>query len=253
VLFLGDSSLGNAIDVSLCEQEYGIHCTSLALTGVFGYAGSLGMLERALEKSRPKVVVLMQTLNMMARPVSDKAYGLVSPLPLAVLSLPFEDACAALWNFDFIVSAVKVGFVPDKPSSALVGRDYIPQGDRLFAGDAQLPQVPEWGVAEVNIEKIKYLQKIVQLCESNSIPLVYAHGPLAEHQFHASRSFQKAAEMEIKKTGITILADTPFVMPLNEVGDSDDHVAPALRAVYTRRYLDKLLKCFADMGLAIKP
>lgn len=250
LLFVGDSSLGNAIDVSLCQKENGVLCTSLALTGVFGYAGSLGMIERMLERTRPKAVVLMQTLNMMARPVMDKAYGLISPHRLSVFTLPFEDACATLWNFDFIYSAATARFVPERPSAGLVARDYMPQRKSISLSP-EPQRVYGWQASRVNNKKVKYLKKIVELCEKRDIPLIYVHGPLTNPHYKASRDFQQHADTVIASTGVSLLAGTPMIIPWSEAGDSNDHVAPDYRQKFTRLYLAKILKYLSEKNVEL--
>ena len=40
----------------------------------------------------------------------------------------------------------------------------------------------------------------------------------------------------VRQSGVTMVNDWPMVMPVDDVGDSADHVKPALKAAYTRRY-----------------
>ena len=72
-LFIGDSSLGNAISVDHWQKITGHQATNLALTGVMGYAGSLVMLENALKYAPVKNVIIMQTPDMMTRSVAHNA------------------------------------------------------------------------------------------------------------------------------------------------------------------------------------
>jgi hypothetical protein len=80
-LFLGDSSLGNAISAARWAELSGHSAANLALTGVYGYAGSYNFLRRALQRGRPDNVVIMHTADMPTRAVWDRAYELTKPEP----------------------------------------------------------------------------------------------------------------------------------------------------------------------------
>ena len=67
VIFVGDSSLGNALDAKLWTSLSGRSATNLALSGSYGYAGSLVMIESVVKRHRPTDVIIMQTAEMMMR------------------------------------------------------------------------------------------------------------------------------------------------------------------------------------------
>lgn len=239
LLFIGDSSLGNAIDVRLCTSEYNITCTSLALTGAFGYGGSLGMLERALNRTTPKAVIVFQTLDMMSRGVSSKAYSLISPKKSKVLFSNFEDTASTLWNFNYVKVAFKKGLKGAVPPTDMVARDYIVQLNNLSLKPE--PVVPEWKKT-ASPKKIKYLKEIVTLCKEENIPLLYVYGPLAAPSYRGAHKFKSESDALIAATGITMAKGTPFIIPWKEVGDSSDHVNPVFRKKFTRMYLNKILE-----------
>lgn len=75
-LFIGDSSLESVIDDKLFSILSQSKTSNMALVGVFGYAGSYNMLKKALSNPNNKIknVIIVQTLDMMTRPVSYKGY-----------------------------------------------------------------------------------------------------------------------------------------------------------------------------------
>src|SRR5262249_7256386 len=71
VVFVGDSSLGNAIDAQEWERLGGGPAVNLGLTADLGYEATYNMMKRALAGwgGSPRVVI-MQTAEMMRRPIS---------------------------------------------------------------------------------------------------------------------------------------------------------------------------------------
>jgi len=75
-LFIGDSSLESVIDDKLFSMLSQSKTSNMALVGIFGYAGSYNMLKKVLSNPNNKIknVIIVQTLDMMTRPVSYKGY-----------------------------------------------------------------------------------------------------------------------------------------------------------------------------------
>src|SRR5687767_8650401 len=57
-IFVGDSTLGHAIDAELWSALSGRRAVNLALTGVYGYEGGYNFIERSLRNLRPRNVIL---------------------------------------------------------------------------------------------------------------------------------------------------------------------------------------------------
>src|SRR5688572_25430320 len=72
-IFVGDSTLGHAIDAELWSALSGRRSVNLALTGVYGYEGGFNFIRRSLRTLRPRNVILMYAPDMMARPVVEGA------------------------------------------------------------------------------------------------------------------------------------------------------------------------------------
>ena len=74
-IFIGDSSLGNAIDSDFYSNATSNKSINLALTGAYGYAGSYNILKKSIQyHPEIKNVVLMQSLDTLCRSTSYKGY-----------------------------------------------------------------------------------------------------------------------------------------------------------------------------------
>jgi hypothetical protein len=67
VVLVGDSSVGNAVDARAWSSTLGKPVLSLALSGDYGYRGTLNMLRRALRGRQPQVAIVFQTLDIATR------------------------------------------------------------------------------------------------------------------------------------------------------------------------------------------
>lgn len=237
ILLLGDSSLGNAISADHWQEALGRPVTSLALTGVYGYAGSFNVLRRVLRRGAPELVVLMNTGPIMMKKVSH--HGL---LYSAETIADFRDApglfiFTALVNLDlpwqFVITAV-FGRPPAPPGMA--EWDYVPQGPPISVA-RDLAAFP---VDKINHEKTFYLKKIAALCRDNGIRCVFMHGPYVEPTCSQSRPYFEETGRIIASTGIEVVDTTPVCIAKADIGDSRDHVGKPHRVRYSQTYLDRL-------------
>ena len=74
-VFIGDSSLGNAIDVETWEDLGNGKAHNLALMGHFGYAGMYHMTTRALNRLEPKNVVIMHNILLPTYGLNYEVFG----------------------------------------------------------------------------------------------------------------------------------------------------------------------------------
>lgn len=231
-IFVGDSSLGNAIDAAVWQQLSGRSASNLALTGFYGYGGSYNMIQRSLANGRPRNVIVMQTVDMLSRPLSERAYDLTRD-PAQVGLLPrLRLAVSQSVNFDELGESV--GWLrAGRPNvrSPLDG-DYIKQGPALVPP----AQVVGFSVRTIQPAKRKYLNEIAGLCSREGLNCLYVHGPLASPWCEHSRDYMQAVARLINQPGLRLVSPDAFCMPAGEIGDSTDHVAPAHKAAYTRRY-----------------
>ena len=238
VLLLGDSSLGNGIDARLWSATEHSTVVSAALTGVYGYAGSLQMLRRATENRGVRVALIVQTPDMMTRPISHEG-ALFSAVDLKVLLeippmalLPFLLSMDVLKNLQDRVRRPR----DLKIFEELAARDYIPQGTPLTLKDEPAP----WKALLSETGKTYYLRKIVAYCRSAGIRCFYAHGPIANGLCSDAAGYYTSVAKLIAATGIELLSVTPPCLPLSDLGDSVDHAALDLRPKLTEHYRNML-------------
>lgn len=234
-LFIGDSSLGNAIDAELFEELSGKGTLNVALTGLYGYAGSYNMLKRTYsEHPEIKNVIIMQALDMQTRKLSMAGYlrtiGSVSDF----WELNIVDKKESILEVVPYLKSVSVVGIPKKN---ILANDYIKQKSQPEKSQFQIDISSD----EIKNDKNKFLQKIVDYCSKNNLNLIYAHGPIYEKTLLTSEAYVKAANKRIEETGVLLLQSTPLSISEDEIGDTSDHVHPDYRSKYTRKYYELIL------------
>lgn len=241
-LFIGDSSLGNSVDAGLWSSLSGEPTLNLALTGAFGYEGSYWMLRRALSAGmRPKIVYLMQTPDMMTRsPVEDDLLAEISeakgPAALAAwwrkrMNLQELDSA-----FSYVLRSVRARKKTRQDYNIV--DDYMQQGGRIAPGEID----PSIDVDAILPEKSEYLKKFAGLCRSNRIECLYIHGPIAEKTCENSAAYFTSVEDIVEKAGLPLLSRQPMCIPMSDLGDAVDHVAPSRKDAFTSALFDLVKK-----------
>lgn len=239
VLFIGDSSLGNAVDQAEYTRLSGKKTLNVALTGNFGYAGSYNMLKTA-HRRHPDLrhVFLMQTLDMQTRETAYDGYVRTARHPFDFLELSWRDKRIFVERFRKYVAGIQ-----RKKDSVwgLVHSDYIKQGEKK-----DFTETAETFLCEkINPEKNLFLQKIVEYCAAEKLQLIYLHGPLLTDIARRSAAYKTCAEEKISATGIRL--DTTLIRLTNaRTGDSEDHVLPELKQDFTEKYYRLTERYLAD-------
>lgn len=238
IVFVGDSSLGNAIDADLFGRLAGAHTLNLALSGTYGVGASYNMIRRSFERHHPQLVVVMQSLKTMKRPEAAAGYFFttdhpqwsdLSPVELAKVYLSFRAASET-------VSEIRRNGLT-RMATAMVG-DYVPQQmrstDRLtpMAEVADEPLLP----GMISREQLRFLRRIGAFCKAERIACLYASGPIYDGYCVQSAAYQAALAEAVREAGLTMVEGTPLCMPIDQVGDAVDHVKPEFKDEYTRRY-----------------
>lgn len=242
VVLLGDSSLGNAIDAQLFSDTTGRETVSLALNGLYGYAGSYNMLRRALAVfPNLEHAVVINTPDMMSRPPSQRGWLLTLESPQALLDVGWQGTSAALAELLRMAAEKEtMAYLPKRIAgqtldpSTVLENDYIRQGERK-----RPPQVEDWTQRTVHPGKANHLRALVTLAAQNGVHVTYAHGPLWAEQLAASTDYLDAAEREIQDTGVTLVSWRPSI-ETQDLGNTTDHVAPAHKEAMTLQYASHL-------------
>jgi hypothetical protein len=240
-VFVGDSSLGNAIDANVFGELAHAPAINLALTGSYGYAGSYNMLRRVLRRFTPHNVVIMHTADMMQRESDDLAYLMSADdtgfsLP-TWSSLPF----LATAGLEYLRLIYNVNVLKSNVSYALSATP--PDNDWRYDYIAQRPQltvtaklVAEQSLAPgTNPDKPRFLRAIAELCRSERLNCVYVYGPLLQDICAASGYYLAQAAQAVLASGLRV-AGKQACLPAAMIGDTIDHVGPKFKADSTRFY-----------------
>lgn len=243
IAFVGDSSLGNAINASLLSSLSGYNAVNLALTGSYGSGGAYNMAYKVLQHHRPRLIVIMQSIDVMRRKdafpgfyFSAEPSQLLTTSPIRILELYFSLKTARRVVEQFWKNGLA------KPSQ-LFENDYIAQTS-AFSPAAELgmnPLLPNM----VTQAQFDYVGQIAQLCRHHGTECVYAYGPIYDGYCSQAADYVAKVESGVRATGLPIVAGTPLCIPEDELGDTVDHVRPDLKDTYTRRYFE-LLRPYID-------
>lgn len=242
IIFVGDSSLGSAINVPLFSGLSGSPSASLALSGTYGLGASFNMIRRAAARHDVRTAVVMQSLNTMTRPdviagyfftTADLKLTELSPIEIAKLYLNYETVSETFQEVR------KRGFMREAPK---MEGGYIAQRPRTShdrTPDEELERKPLLP-GMVSPAAVEFIVRMVDYCEQNGIRCVYAHGPIYDGYCKASAPYLETLNEAITSAGMEVVEGTPPCVPYDEVGDEVDHVAPIMRDTYTRWYYERL-------------
>ena len=241
IVFVGDSSLGNAINSGEFGALAKLPATNLALTGQFGFAGSYNMVKRAVASTRVNTVVIMQTPDMMTRSQSMEGYlytmsgaADLSELSADELLLLGRTAAQLFWSRDNLMSTIQ-GLLGYSVRLRLVN-DYPAQAPRKTAIDADRRPL---SLQPSSTENIRFLKHLKSFCLRHGINAVYAHGPILDLKLSASGEYIEATNKLIENAGFGKPVG-PLAITAKEMGDSVDHVAPEFKRQFTAKYFEVL-------------
>jgi hypothetical protein len=141
------------------------------------------------------------------------------------------------------------GLTPAGRDGQKLADDYVPQqADPALARANVLRDARLLAPAMVEPAKAAFLREIGALCARERIVCVYAHGPYVEPQCSAIGPYLDRVDALIRGSGLIVVPGTPVCMPLDEAGDSADHVAPALRPRYDERYRSLIEAAASSQG-----
>lgn len=249
ILLVGDSSLGNGIDARDWSRRLGLSVVSLPLVGTYGFEGTLNMLRRTLRQTRPRVVVVMQTLDMMRRRPSwpgalytAQTLGDLAEVPPAVM-------LSSLATWDITAGMLQAAAKGESVDPAIVQLDYVPQDPARFGGPLY-PRTYEPGA--VRKDSAASLRRIGDFCRDQGLTCLYASGPYLNPQCEASRGYAQAIADAARQDGLIPVEGTPVCLPRADVGDSEDHVIPARRPYYSEIYRALILAAIERTNVGIR-
>ena len=254
VAFIGDSSLGNAIDAALFSDLAGAPAANLALSGSYGLGGSYNMIRHTLTQHPLRVAIVMQALKTFVRRDAESGYfftgdgldqNLLSPIDVADLYLNFRTVK------EIVQQIRRKGLASE---TAEIVDDYYPQlpmSGRLPA--AEEAERDPLHPAMVSDAQIAFIRRIAVICRANGLTCLYAHGPIYEAYCRSAQPYIARLNGAIESAGLTVVAGTPICMPLDQLGNTVDHVAPVFKDAYTRRYFALLAPYLGRLRAAAQP
>jgi hypothetical protein len=231
-LFIGDSSLGNAIDsneFSILSSQSTVNC---ALTGLYGYAGSYNIL-KTVHQFHPELknVIIMQALDMQTRKVSMEGYVRTINSISDFTELEIEDKIDFLNKYMSYVRSLPFKFKVNQES--IISKDYIKQVGNFNPNRVQHP----YSKSDINPNKNKFLTKLKDYCSKHKLNLIYVHGPIFEDKLELSKEYIDSTNKLISSSGIKLI-DSVIPIKRSQLGNTIDHINPKYKKDFTRAYFE---------------
>lgn len=238
LLLVGDSTLANAVDARAWSEATGLEVVSAALTGDYGYEGSLNMVRRALRREqRPSAVLVMQAFDMPTRRISYEGLLYTAERAADLAGAEPWELLQPLANLDLVLGMLQ----PARARAAfreIAHYEYPRQRPRPEDGGPPIRRTKVLTADMIRPAKARFLRKLGQLCDSAGIRCIYAQGPYPVKECAASAGYAAAARRFIAEAGIAVVPGTPVCLPPQDIGDAEDHVRPERRPYYSAVYLD---------------
>lgn len=236
-VFLGDSSLGNSINSEYFKTLSGLKSINLALTGMYGYAGSYNLLKAVTKKRKIKNVILMNTIDMMNRKTAYDGYIYTMETVDDLIELPFNKKMVVLRTLiqiflskDNISNFIEYYIMGNKHRNT-IDNDYIKQNTSLKISHFKPIKITN----NITADKLFFLKKIKDFCDDNTINLIYVHGPIYKTVGENSKSYINYINRMIIDENIRLKKNVLYISDM-EVGDSIDHVKSFYKNQFTKQY-----------------
>jgi hypothetical protein len=256
IAFVGDSSLGNAIDETRVGEAFGSQAVNLGLTGSFGVEGSLNMLRRTKARwpDTLKTVVIMQTVDMFTRAVTPEGYMRTlcdDCVPVGTIlrdddatgdgRLMAEYAVNRVFHYQYITRVMKrlMGHKNLRVQPFDPAHDYIQQGENAFVKRKGKP-LTGINPSQLNLEKFAYLKQIDTECKNLQLNCVFAYGPVYQEVADLSADYMAEMTKRIQSNWSFAGPVPSYLLQKEQVGDSLDHAATSAKADVTDYYIDQL-------------
>jgi hypothetical protein len=232
-IFLGDSTLGNAIDSKLWEDLTGKSSANLALTGSVSFEGSLALLEKS-KMDKLKNVYIFTGTDIWMRPVS-QGYDDVNKFDKKKENLYFLITKNLNQNDFKRILRELFNVHKNHEFYPKIVNDYIKQNNKTDIKKLKF----NFDEKKINEQKIFYLKKINKFCVENKIKCIHLHGPIINSfcEKFEYRNYISRVNKILKDNDIIFSPDV-ICINSNEVGDGEDHVGPEYKKKYTIKYLD---------------
>jgi hypothetical protein len=245
ILFLGDSSLGNAVDAELFSKISNKKSVNLALSGSYGFAAPLNLIRRAIEKTNVKTVVLFYHDGIMTTgPAYMQYLQSVYSYKNDYSEYSIREIARLLFNPQILSSIVEwwwLNLTGELERQIVFSDDFVVQENNMDAEATFKKYINKpIAVEDFKPEKLFYYKRIAQLCKSHNLQCVYIHGPIIGPRCKNSLPFFAHESSMLKADGgITVISEL-ICMKKSDLGDTIAHVNPRVKGKFTRLYYEKL-------------
>jgi hypothetical protein len=247
-VLVGDSALGNAIDIRTFNQKTHLQSINLALTGSFGYGGGLALLRSLAERqTRMRNIVLFYSVDAMALGPLPEGYFFTTPAP--DMSLPWRERFQLLRTYasrlldgraasDFLIRTMTGKLAGLSLPASVVEDDYVISRSVIALDNTKSYRIPR----QIVPASIVFLEQVARLCRDKGWNCVYVNGPVLSNSVSASPwsdDYFANVKRAIEHIGIKV-AGGPLLMAEQDRGDTVFHVRYDQRENFTSRYADLL-------------
>ena len=245
-LFLGDSSLGRMMDTETWGRITNERSLQLALTGGEGFAGDLGMLQRALSMHRPKRVVLVHTPDLPTRGIAWNGYLLTRPEGAPAVAMPEGRLLATM--ADLLINGRLLRAILRGLPYTLTGRDWpflddahVRGRETLLGSKSAIARAEPLEPSAIKASGRLFLEKIAALCVAEGLDCRFAFGPVWEGICASSKDYLARVRELVESAGLEVVPGTPLCVPAADLDDTIDHVISERMGFYTRLLHNRLV------------
>lgn len=253
-IFIGDSSLGNAVDAAMfTELAGGPESYNVALTAFsFGLPSTYAVLQEVLAKTRPREVVIMFSPEAYRRKPKVSAQGFIYTSQAEnVLASAFElggnFGRSVLKTYTQLVfdrrsleSGIDhvLGRQPEESCANCIETDYMRQRKPLAPDKVKIRR---WKGPYKTYQPI--LAGIADLCQRAEVRCSYVHGPTLDVVLNKQKaSYLETVNRFVVESGLELVDEAPLAFPLAELGDRINHIRADLKPKYTGIVADLLMQ-----------
>ena len=246
ILFVGDSALGYLVDAYLFSELANTKTLNLALTGIFGFAGSMNMMLDAIQKNQVHTVIVTHHPKTLKDKISYQGHFATTPL-----FTPFKYNLYEFFRYHLNgktllnITRQALGFSPSSTQikailEAPIIHDFVRQTNLETRSYVEKKSNEIWNPKEINPNKDLFLKEISRQCQRLGITCLYLHAPWLEGQCQHSQNYIQAANKMITQSGLHLVEEKPACTPIADAGDTVFHIRPELKQTYTRLYYETL-------------
>ena len=240
-IFVGDSSCGNAINATYFSQLSKQKSVNLALTGSWGFAGSLGMIKQAI-KHNPKIknIIIIQTPDIWKRELPEQSFLELYEFPDIYNNLKWSTIFSYYFNPKEFFWNIQQSFQEQNINDMIdYENDYVVQKKKKYSNNQKhIYAHQSLNTVQVNKAKIKELTMLNNYCKSESLNCIFLKGPLHKKITDSSMIHLNKIDSLLKTQNELIYFKNNFSYENECIGDSLDHIDTKCKKEVTLEYFN---------------